>query len=426
MSFQLPPAGGGAPPPGAPPPGEDPAARFRKTEPTAAAAPASGSEPSSAASGKALPPRAHSLGRLLEETLTAPVRPVALFTQLAQEGVPGYGLLLANALVFSAAMFAVNLARVAASDPAAVARYPAHLTAVVGVTALALAAAGSFLAAALLHAAARLAGGGGGFSRSYQAVSMMSASALLWSLLGHFSSGWAVALAWSVLLACAAVERLHQAPALRTRAVFAALGLFALLGTWSAKLATQRVLAPYRMMAEQMKGIQNITQTLEKIQPVNGANPTEEPSAQAQKLLQELQRLQTVEPEAGSTNPADPSRSGLDLIKQQAPLGAGSAPMDPKQLQAVNKAAANMMQSVMPMLNNPELTKGLDPEQAKQLQGLTQMVRQLQDNLQSGKPTTPQQQQEMMRRSQEMMMQLLSRPPAPPPGKPKPAPRKEP
>lgn len=427
MSHQLPPAGG-IPPPGATPP-EDAAARFRKTlppghaqasQPPANVGDQGNAAPSSSPPAEA-PPRAQSLGRLLEETLTAPVRPFGLFGELAREKPPGYALLLANALIFAVLMFAVNLVSVAVSQPAALARYNAPLAAVVAAVGLTLAALGGFAAAGLLHLAALLCGGGASFARSYQAVSMSSGIALLWALLGHLPAGWALTLAWGAFVACAAVERLHAAPALRARAVFAGLATVALLGAWSVKLAAERFLAPYRMMAEQARGIRDIQQTIQRIQPVEGSNPAQETSAQAQqRLFEQLHQLQMAQPESKTADTAAPSRSGLDLIQQQGlPPEAAAPQVNARQLQEVNKAAAGMVQSVLPLLNNPALTKGMPPEQAKQLEGLTQMLQELQGNLQSGKPMTPEQQRRLMQQYQQAMIRLLAQPPTPVP-RPKP------
>jgi hypothetical protein len=126
-----------------------------------------------------------------------------------------------------------------------------------------------------------------------------------------------------------------------------------------------------------------------------------EPSldAQAAGFLQQAQQtLQTLQPAAQG--------SSLDLVSGPggAPARAGgpaaAVPVTPQQ---AAQQGANLLSSVMPLLSNPALTRGMTPDQQKQMQQLVGTIGQLQGSLQSGQPMTAAQQQAMLQTVQQAM-----------------------
>ena len=111
--------------------------------------------------------------------------------------------------------------------------------------------------------------------------------------------------------------------------------------------------------------------------------------------------------------------SGLDLLSapqsQPLPGQAGT----PEQAAAMQKKGMDLMSAVMPMLSNPALTKGMPPEQAKQMQTMMKFLSAAQDNMKSGKPMSARQQAEMQQALGSMMRGMGQMVPgAPPPGAP--------
>ena len=363
---------------------------------------------------------AYGLARMLEDTVTAPLRPGAVFSALEGRPAPPYGVMIPNLLVFCALSYAAGFIRAGLVTPELLNASPA-LTAIATLAALVLAVPLSFLAAGVLHAFMLLSGGEGDFQRSYQASSLMSLVLALQSLLNWFDWVWALPTALAVYLAALAARSLHRAPAARAAVVFSLVGLCAVGGQWWLR----------RQMAR-------LAQTAKAVQAA---------AAAAGDLGLQLQQAQQMLPAleqgaAGSTQPQDQSQAawGTDLssaslpavisgLQLLVPPGSGQSQNDnisggpalggqtdaarlqsqaQAQAQHLQQATAGMLAPIMGMLNNPALTQGLSPEQAKQMKALTSVLAQMQGTMASGKKMTPEESAAMMALFQNAMMQLAS------------------
>lgn len=349
-------------------------------------------------------PEAPRLGRLLEDTLTVPFTAPSLFTRLSQCPAPGYGLLAANTAAYYALAIAVNLVRSLLDGGSALS--PAVMAAAAA-GAAAIAVALSFAGAGLLHALCLLAGGTGDFRRSYQLVSSLSFLFVIQSLLNWSPLLWALPVPWAALLLAEGCRRLHAAPRARAWAVFGGLGLLLLGSQWLARREFSRFL-----------------QQTEVISPA---------AAQLQQAAAGLQALQQALPllpgatEALAVGPAlaAPGRlpSSLDLLSGPGvmPLGTederapGPAPKmappaNPAQLQALQSQAALTMDALLPMLNNPAVTRMLTPEQRAQMDAIAKMLQAAQAQQKTGKPLTPQERAQRRadaEKMQAMMMKMM-------------------
>lgn len=332
-----------------PPPSDDPATRFRKPAPaqpqTAAPAPAA----------PAAPQRPQTLLRLLEETLTAPFHLGALFDRLALEPPPGYLLMTANFAIYVVLMLALNLVHVAIVSPASLQR-PPELLAIVAAAALLLVVIGAFLTAAVVEAAALASGAAGDYRRSFQIVTLLSALAPFQAALNWLPSAWPVPLLLGGFACAIGLERLHRAPVMASRVVVSLLVAAGLGTVWAARRVVERALAPLAAV--------------------------EQSSEQLRDMAAQIQQLQ----QAGA-GVAAPGGSSLNMLSPGAM--PGSAQQQAAQIQQNTNA---MLKTLTPMLNDPNLTKNMTPDQAAMLQQASAMIGSIQNSLQSGKAPDPQEQ----------------------------------
>ncbi|HBT62068.1 MAG TPA: hypothetical protein DEB40_10035 [Elusimicrobia bacterium] len=341
---------------------------------------------------------------MLEDALTAPLRAGTVFGALAERPAPGYDVMIPSLLVFCASAFAADFMRSAYAFPTLVRFSPAGLALTAAAT-LAITVPASFVAAGLLHAFMLLAGGTGDFKRSYQACALLSIAMPLQAMLGWFDTAWILPALLAAYLAVEAARTLHRAPPARAAAVFGVLAALTLGGEWFAR---QQLARAALMLKEEPNIEQLAASTAEfnrQMQQLQGMSPSSKPATGPNPDSSPAQ-----DPGLGNITPGDnPRTSGLDLL--YAP-GTGAGPETPRdvsiQAHAVEQTAANMMVPVLSMLNNPQLTKGMSPEQAQQTRELAAMVSQMQSTLSTGQRLTPQQQAAMTRKMQAMVLQLMS------------------
>ncbi len=122
---------------------------------------------------------------------------------------------------------------------------------------------------------------------------------------------------------------------------------------------------------------------------------------QAQQLAQALQQASSLNLISGPSGQISaPTPAQVQAIAAQIQQHPGAAP----------QFAAQTLQSVMPLLDNPNLTKGMPPEQAKQIQAMSALLKQMGGNMQAGKPLTAEQKMQLMKTQQaamQMMMQQM-------------------
>ena len=320
----------------------------------------------------------YGLPALLRDHLTAPLRPGALFEQKARAPAPGYLIMAANVTVFTIAMFAINAAYFAMKFPmifsAGIAWIPTALAGIV------MAVMGSFILAGLVHALALMAEGQAPYARSYQIVSLLSLIGPLQALSAWISGTWLVAPLVGACLSVIGLERLHKSQPLKTRVLVCALTLFALIG---ARCAVSRL--------EQQAALFQTLRALPQA-PAQAQNHPPEP----------------ILPQSQPANPAAPQAapSSLDMIRapqmdaqQQAPAASYQTPAP------IPKEGVDMFDSMMPMLDNPALTKGLSPRQTKQMEKLKALMRQLQQDIR--KSMTPEQRAKNLMEFQQATGELM-------------------
>jgi hypothetical protein len=343
---------------------------------------------------------------MLEDTVSALFRAGDVFADLAQNPAPSYGVMIPNLLVFCATLCAGLLLR-AGIAPLGILHASPTAMLLAAALGLILAVPLSFLAAGALHAFMLLSGGAGDFQRSYQAASMFSILIALQAMLNWFDWVWALPALLTAYMGAAAARTIHRAPALRAGVVFCLLAGSCVAGQW--------------WLREQYS---RWSQTATALQTTAMA---------AQDLGRQLQQFQQLsalpEPSVGGTNRGVPEASGagaaaapnspqsvgpssLDLLISPSetgspPAGATSAQLQ-AQAQGLQQATANMLSPMMAMLQNPALTKGMSPEQVKQMGSVTGMLSQLQKDMTSGKKTTPEEQAAVMAQFQAAMMKLMT------------------
>jgi hypothetical protein len=366
---------------------------------------------------------------LLEQTLIAPVRPFHVFEEAARRPGPGFGTLAANAAVYAAAFFGLNLMHALIAYPRALDGYPPERIAVIGAGALIALLFSGFAAAGALHAVGLVCGGHGSFARSYQAVSTMSALLLMQSAALWLPPAAFLPAALSAVLAAAALEKLHEAKPLAARAACGVLAAVVIAGGWMAKRQVESAVAAFTAQPD----------AAAQGSAGGFATPTGAPpdlAAATAALQAALAAVQSVAPNTA----AAPQASSLDLVA--APNGASGVsdgseandtgtpadgspapgpeqPLTPKQAQGVNQAGANMLGSVAAMLN--QQMPNASPAQRAQLQQLSAMMAQVQGNMLSGRPMTPDQRKAFDAQMKQVTSQMKGfqgvRAAAPPPKK---------
>lgn len=334
------------------------------------------------------------LKQMLEDSLTAPLRPASVFSSLAQKPAPGYPVMTANLAAFTGASAAITLAHAALTQPAML---KAGLLALAlgGLATLLLLVVLSFPGALVLHALSRLCGGSGDFSRSYQIVSISSALACLAAVLNWFPAAWALPVLLGAYVTAAGIQGLHQAPKMRTWAILGTLSLFSLGGQWLVRREIQKYAGPLALMS-------TASEDLEQIQ-----------NALPQKI--DLENMALEAPEAESR-----AVSGMDMIKNPQ-VSEASAPSEASALPSVENPgqdAAAMMSMIAPMLNNPALLKSMPAEDAAKMKELMEILNKTQASLKSGKPLSEKETKAMAQKIQQLTMEMMQTMTAPG-GKPK-------
>lgn len=326
-------------------------------------------------------PGSAGLSEMFKDTLRLPFRAGALLDDAARKPAPGYLPMACNVAVFTAAMFALNLAYFTLTFPDL---FPQATTWLYfTLLGLGVALAASFLLAGLVHALGRLSGGGAPFARSYQIVSLLSLIGPLQALSAWISGAWLAPGLLGACLTIMALERLHKSAPAKTRALVCCATLFALAGA--------------HVLATRLEKYAALVQALKALAPAPREAQNPGPDAPT--------------PQFQAAPP--PAQSGLDFVvgpklegQPQAPAAAGAAAPIPQ-------AGVEMFDSAMPLLNNPALTRDMNPQQAKQIEKLRAMMRQMQNDIR--RPMTAQQRAQSFMEFQRLAGELLKNFPAGPP-----------
>ncbi len=357
--------------------------------------------------------------------LIAPVGLGAVFSKLAAASPPGYGVMAANVGVYSALFLAINMMRARLMFPDAAGQFGAQQMALWGFFALCSMVLLSFAWAGMLHAAVAAAGGQGGYQRSYQILSLLS---VFWPALAAASTfhyGWLAVAAFWAYLAIAAAESLQQVPAQQAQLMLGGAALAGTAAVWFLSVQIDKYLTPYVeevRMAAQMKrqmldtqATMAFQQSLQGTLPAGAAPGAPDPSLQAQQLI--LQAQQMMQQTGGPIAPMGTS-SGLQVLPPAGQTAATTPAQGVQQLkqttEIARQAELNALTQVMPMINNPAMTKNLSPQQAQEMQQIAGVLSQLQNNVKTGKPLSPDQISQFQQMGQftiQTMQQMKNQPP---------------
>lgn len=358
---------------------------------------------------EAPPPPAPAIPELLELSLTALVNAPGVFAKLAARPAAGPGAAFAAALFWGALFFALNLVKIALSNPDLLRSYPAWQIGAVGLLALGAWASLYLLASSLLYGLGRALGSAGDFDRALLVAAVALAAAPVQALTQWFPSAWVAPALLAAWIAACGLASLFQANAWAARGACAALAAAVLGLQYGTGLLVEKYSAAAQMAAVAAQ-----------------AAPTEDQMAELQRQMQQVQAAAAQAPEAG----APAGASGLDLLRgpggEEAPAAVPDEMQKVQQMtaqgDAMNKSMVGMLESIAPMLSNPAITRNMTPQQKADFDELNEMLRDLKSGIASNTITTPQEQQAKMQKIQQLVMRMLSsglampKPgPAPPP-----------
>lgn len=362
--------------------------------------------PQENAKPEAPPPQPPGLGELFERSLSSLFLGRPGYARLLERPAPSFGVMTGLALGFAVTALGLNTALTAISQPALLGAYPAWFYAAVAAASLGLCLAFLLLSAAALYGLGKALGGEGGFERAYLAAAMLFALAPLQSLTGLFPYAWlapSVLFIWSGAGALSGLLRAGFPGALTACAM---LSMLAIAGQGAARAAY----AKSQEMLAQSRAVLQAGQA----------------AASAAALMQNMPGMQAQMPpqaEGAAAEPGAPAgASGLDLLKggaEDAGQEPGAPAPTPQQMLAQGDAlrlqAEAMIGSILPMLDNPQMTRNLDAQGKADLQELKDMLAKLKSQSASNSINTADYQAMMMKiqsLSMRMMMSSVARPPA--------------
>lgn len=364
------------------------------TEPQPVPVPAPAPKPA------APPPAAPGLGELFELSLHACVSP-AVFRAAAARPAPSFAACAALVLASGAASLGVNLAHAAVAGPDLLGGHSPLLVAAVAVAALGLFASVSLLLALMLYGLGNALGGKGGFDRGVQAAAMLSVLWPLQMLCNWFPLAWMLPAAVAAWAASGALSGLFEARPAPARALCALAAAVAIGLQAAGRLALDRAREAYA-------ATQALTQA-------SGAGA--DLARQFQAFQQQADAVAlAVPPPAGGAAPAPMGTSGLDLLKGRvddspppaaAPSNAAEIPQALQKAQEVQNGALGMLDSISPMLNNPEITKNMTPAQKADMKVLQGLMADFAVQVKSGKGANDPAFAGKMKQIQQLSMQMI-------------------
>lgn len=343
---------------------------------------------------------APSLGESFERSLLGLLRGRSAYASLAERPAPSYGSLTFLALGFAASALALNAALTAVSQPSLLGRYPVWFYAAVAAAALGLCLAGLLLLSALLYGLGKALGGDAGFARGYQAAAMLFALAPVQSLAGLLPLAWvapSALFAWAGAGALAGLLRASFPGALAACALLAGLSVAGQAVARAAYANAQRELSQVQAVMQAGAGAADAAAMLRSIQAQQGADPDRLPSL-----------------EGSALGPPPPSSGGssLDLLRGDGGAAA-SSPVSPaaekamlQQGDALRANVEGMVASILPLLDNPAISRNLDAQGKADMAEIRGILAKL--NGQSAAGTiNAQDHAKTMQRIQEITMRLM-------------------
>ncbi len=350
------------------------------------------------------PPVAPSLGELFERSLSGLLLGRSAYAALAERPAPSYGALTVLALGFAVSGLALNVALTAISQPALLGRYPAAFYLAVGAAALGICLAGLLLSSALLYGLGKALGGDGGFERGYQAAAMLFALAPVQALTGLLPLAWtapSVLFAWAGAGALAGLLRAGFPGALAACAMLAGLSVAGQAVARAAYAKSQQRFAQASAVMSAEDGAAAaaaLLQTLQAQQLAQPGRPGEMPTFDASAL--------------GAPPSAASGASSLDLLRgggENAPSGEVTPAQEKAMLQqgdALRANAEGMIASILPMLDNPAITKNLDAQGKADMAEIRNLLATIKTQS-AANAINAKDHAQMMQRIQEITMRLM-------------------
>jgi hypothetical protein len=327
---------------------------------------------------------------LFELSLHALVRPAASFRAAAARPAPSFTASSSLALAYCAAAIA---------NPRFLDGYARSTVIVMAAAALGVCASLWLLAAIALYAVGRMFAGHGEFDRGLQGATALAVTAPLLAVCNPLPYyGWlapALLLGW---VSAGALEGLFGASTAPSRALSTLLAV-----------ACAAALAGARRVADRAPEIETAALLASPGAPIGA----------------DFSRLQTISmPDAPGGNPATDSTpaSGLDLLRVPDDIAAGgSSPAAPAAAATAGPGAAAlqspagdvqqntlaMLDRFAPLLNNPQLTKNMTPEQKAQFKELNALISKLRVQIAANKPLSPAQLNDEMMDIQKLVFKVM-------------------
>lgn len=380
---------------------EDAAARFRKPAP----APAAAATPAPIESGEA-----PGLGELAERALTALMLGHSAYAPLATRPAPSYGTMTLLALGFAALALALNAALTAVAQPALLGRYPAWFYAAVTAGALGISLAWLLLSATVLFALGKALGGKAGFERGYLAASMLFALAPVQSLASLLPYAWlapSLLFAWAGAGALAGLLGAGFPGALTVCSMLAALSIAGQGVARAVYAKSQQVLAQSQALmtpggAADAAALMQAVRQMQQLQAGGGAPAP---------VIGDMGEAPAGEGQAPASAPGG---SSLDLLRGDGEGGPQRGPSRAEQAQmlqqgdALRVQAVAMLESTLPMMENPAITKGLDAQGKKDLAELKTLLTRLKSQASTDAKISDQEFDATMQKIQAMSMRVMA------------------
>ncbi|OGS41820.1 MAG: hypothetical protein A2506_01630 [Elusimicrobia bacterium RIFOXYD12_FULL_66_9] len=348
-------------------------------------------EESPAAPPPAPPAAAPGIAELFEQSLMALARAPSVFAAAALRPPPSFGAAAGLALAAGAAALVVNLTHGFVSNPDFLQRFPPLMIAVVAVAAFGLYSSLVLLLCVLLYGLGRSLGGTGDFDRALQAAAALSLVAPVQALCNWFPLVWALPALLAAWVAAGALEGLFKTPAFPARAACAGLAGAVIGLQFAGRIFVERAGQAYMLTRAESSAL--------------SANDD---------LARQIQTLQTQAAALGST-PAAAGTSGLDLLRgpeaetRDAPPAEASPAAMMKDASEVQQQASAMLGTLAPILDNPETTKNMSPQQKADMKDLQVLMKDLQAQMKPGAARLSETERaKQMSQVQQMTMRMMS------------------
>lgn len=340
-----------------------------------------------------------SFGAYLELSLTALINAPGAFARLAALPAPSPVASFLAALIWGAAYFALNLVHASLAGSELLKAFQPWQIGAVAVVGLGAWSALFLLASSLLYGVGRTLGKEGDFDRALCVAAVTLAAAPASALCSWLPAVWFLPTVISAWIAACGLAKLFAADAWGARGVCAVLAGLALGAQFGAGVAAERYAAASAVAAAAAS-------------PASVGTNLRDLQAQ----MQNVQALTTQ-----SLQAAKPQASGLDLLRG----GGADAPDDQQQPASpedirrravdatanaaeLNKSLLAMLDSILPMVNNPAMTAKMTPAQKADFAEVNKMIGELKNSIATNEQMTEKERERRMQKVQELTMRMMT------------------